>query len=90
MTRRKVSRATISAAGRTIRGEYEGGTYIDLSMGDGAAFDVINVWDYAADRSTIPNTPAAVRRAMIEWREAAGDSLSHDLAEYALAMRAYR
>jgi hypothetical protein len=45
MARRKVSRATISAAGRTISGEYHGGPYIDLAFGDGEAFDVINVWD---------------------------------------------
>ena len=90
MTRAKVSRATITARGYTIRGEYHGGPYIDLSFGDGEAFDVISVWDYAADRSTIPNTPLAVRRAMLDWRREAGDSLAHDLGEYALMMRAYR
>lgn len=89
--RDRVSRATISAAGRTIRGEYHGGPYIDLSMGGSSeAFDCINVWDYTANAARIPNTPAAVRRALIEWRDEYGDSLSHDLAEYALAMRAYR
>ena len=90
MARDKVSRGSIIAAGYTIRGEYHGGAYIDLSFGDGEAFDVINVWDYATDKPTIPNTPLAVRRAMLEWRCAAGDSLAHDLREYALMMSAYR
>lgn len=91
MTRAKISRATISAAGRTISGEYHGGPYIDLTLGGSSeAFDAINVWDYSADRATIPNTSAAVRRAMRDWRREAGDSLSHDLGEYALMMTAYR
>ena len=84
----RATRATIHAGGYSIVGTYHGGAYIDLSLDGGrSAFDVINVWDYAADRPTIPNTAAAVRAAMRDWRDAAGDSLAHDMAEYALVMR---
>jgi hypothetical protein len=83
----RITRATIQAAGREVHGEYHGGPYIDLSFGDGRAFEVINVWNYETDRPTIANTTRAVRHAMIEWRNAAGDSLAHDLREYALSIR---
>lgn len=88
MTRATV--ATITAAGYSIRGTYHGGAYIDLSFGAGEPFDVINVWDYATDRPTIPKTKHAVFQELREWRKAAGDSLAHDLREYALMMTAYR
>jgi hypothetical protein len=79
--------ATVDMAGEPIRGEYHGGAYIDLSFANypgSTPFDVINVYDYAKGKSTIPNTSAAVRREMIEWRDShEGDSLSHDLLNYA-------
>lgn len=80
--------ATIQAAGRTITGRYGGGAYIDLHFGDSpAAFDCINVWDYAKDEPTIPAQSSAVKAKMKEWAEAAGESLDHDLREAALSIR---
>lgn len=86
MMARKVS-ATITAGGYEIRGTYHGGPYIDLSFGGGPAFDVINVWDYAAGQSTIPCSKAAVFAALREWRRDNRESLAHDLPEYALSVR---
>jgi hypothetical protein len=79
---RTVSVAHMTMAGRLVTGTYHGGPYIDLSFG-GAAFDVINVWDYEANKSTIENTHRAVREAMREWKRAAGTSLASDLRNYA-------
>ncbi len=79
--------AHVEMNGHDIKGTYHGGAYIDLSFGDGRAFDVINVWDYATDKPTIPFTSDAVRQEMLEWREAAGESLDHDLREYRLSIR---
>jgi len=91
MPREYTRSATIRAGGYVIRGTYHGGPYIDLHFGsDPAAFDVINVWDYATDKPTIRNTPSAVRAALIEWRQGYGDSLAADLREYAFSMAAYR
>jgi hypothetical protein len=74
-------------AGYPIRGTYEGGAYIDLYfVGNNQAFDVINVWDYETNKSTIPLTKKAVEREMLEWRDAAGDSLEHDLKEHHFAV----
>lgn len=70
-----------------IRGTYAGGPYIDLHFGDGPAFDVINVWDYAAGKPTIENTENAVWDALVEWLDAMGDDLAHDLAAYAESIR---
>lgn len=89
-TRVSVRYAGIRAAGYAIRGRYYGGAYIDLYFaGDRVPFDVINVWDYAANRARIPFTNAAVRAALIDWRDAAGESLASDLREYRYMMRAY-
>jgi hypothetical protein len=82
-----MARATVSMLGYPIRGTYHGGAYIDLSLGDGPAFEVINVYDYAAGRPTIPNTARAVRHALIEWRNDNRDYLAHDLPEYLLSVR---
>lgn len=77
----------LQMAGCMIRGKYRGGSYIDLSFdGHNQAFDAINVWDYEAGKPTIPMTYEAVRQEMREWRDAAGDSLEHDLAEHAYAV----
>ena len=77
--------AVITANGQTIVGTYHGGAYIDLHFdrADAPAFDVINVYDYAAGKATIPFTSDAVRDEMLGWVEAAGDSLAHDLDNYA-------
>jgi hypothetical protein len=84
-----MTRATIHAGDSVIVGTYEGGAYIDLHFDSASApaFDVINVWDYRADAPTIPNTSAAVKAEMIEWRDEAGDSLAHDLVNYRESIR---
>ncbi len=77
--------ATVTVEGYDIRATYEGGAYIDLHFGESdIAFDVINVYDYRAGAPTIPNTDEAVAAELAEWIEAAGDSLRHDLDNYAL------
>lgn len=83
----EVSTVYLVMAERLIRGTYHGGAYIDLHFGDDAeAFDVINVYDYAKGESTIPNTKDAVLKEMVEYRDAAGESLGHDLREHAIAI----
>ena len=79
--------ATIKRCGYTIKGTYHGGAYIDISFGNGPAFDVINVWDYTENKSTIPLTYEAVKKELIEWANAAGDSLEHDLRNYEESIR---
>ena len=48
--------AHVEMNGHVIKGTYHGGAYIDLSFGDGPAFEVINVWDYVTDKPTIAFT----------------------------------
>lgn len=71
----------------SIRGTYHGGAYIDLSFGAGPAFDVINVYDCQAGRPTIANDADSVLAEMLEWVDAAGDDLAHDLAAFELNVR---
>ena len=78
--------AHVEMNGHVIKGTYHGGAYIDLSFGDGPAFEVINVWDYVTDKPTIAFTSDAVREQMVEWKEAAGESLDHDLREYRVSI----
>jgi hypothetical protein len=88
VSRDKVSRATVTMAGFEVTGTYHGGAYIDLSFDGGqTAFDVINVYDYATGKPLIANTALAVRKALIEYRREAGDSLVHDLNNFGESMR---
>lgn len=77
---------TETIEGYNVTAVYHGGAYIDLCFGE-KAFEVINVWDYVHDRATIPNTRQAVRAALLSWRQDAGDSLKHDLANYRESVR---
>jgi hypothetical protein len=80
----KVTRVMVIAENMSprtpIHGVYHGGAYIDLHFGDDRAFDVINVWDYSADKPTIENTADAVRQQIREWISDAGDSLAYNLS----------
>lgn len=83
----KTSKAMLVMAGIPIHASYEGGPYIDLSFEEGGeAFDVINVYDYAAGKPEIKNTAAAVREQLKEYRDAAGESLAHDLREHEISI----
>lgn len=48
---------------------YHSGAYIDVyhASHPDDALDVINVWDYAADKATIPFERSAVRAELREW-----------------------
>lgn len=53
-----------------LRATYRGGPYIELYTRTGdQPQDVINVYDYGADRPVIENTPQAVLAAIVEWLE---------------------
>ena len=47
-----------------IMARWHGGAYIEFGHvndgGEWTAYDVINVWDYAKDKSTVPFTPSAM------------------------------
>lgn len=68
-----------------ITATYHGGAYIDLHFGnaDGPAFEVINVWDYAAGKARIAFRQSAVADRLAEWIDDNRDSLAHDLPNYA-------
>lgn len=62
------TKVKVEDKGRTVYGEYHGGPYIELSFGKpGKPTEVINVWDYEAERPGIENTEASVRREIEEW-----------------------
>jgi hypothetical protein len=47
---------------------YHGGPYIEVTYsGYPGAVDCVNVWDYAADKRTIPFTPDAVAAELAKW-----------------------
>lgn len=50
-----------------VGGNYRGGAYIDITL-NGVAVDAVNVYDYAAGRSTIDaDDEAEVARLVREW-----------------------
>lgn len=51
----------------SIRPDYHGGAYIELTFAGRTPTEVINVWDYAASRSTCEDTPDAVEARVREW-----------------------
>jgi len=60
---------------------WRGGAYIDIhfdTVADGA-FEVINVWDYAAGQAEIPFTRAAMKARCREWL----DDMADELPNYA-------
>ena len=81
--------AHIEVAGQTIVGTYHGGAYIDLHFDEASApaFEVINVYDYAAGKATIPFTSDAVRDEMLTWAEEVD---LHDLDNYSESVRGRR
>ena len=51
-----------------ISGQYVGGGYLDVSIGDKwNPLEAINVYDRAAENEVIERNPAVVLRAMLEW-----------------------
>jgi len=56
---------------------WHGGEYIDLGVidtdGDFQAFDVINVWDHAADEPRIPRTLTALREEVEDHLRSSDD-----------------
>lgn len=48
---------TVKSGSRTLRADYWGGAYIELTFAGGAynPTEVINVWDYETDTSVIPS-----------------------------------
>ena len=51
-----------------INGQYIGGGYLDVSIGDKwNPLEAINVYDRAAENEVIERNPAVVLRAMLEW-----------------------
>lgn len=66
--------ADVDYAYGTIRADYYGGPYIELTFADGAPryvpsnpTEVINVWDYETGRAEIGDNAAAVRAAVLAW-----------------------
>lgn len=54
--------------GGKVQAVYKGGAYIDIAFGEGEhSTEVINVYDYAAGKSTIPATAKAVERELVRW-----------------------
>ena len=54
--------------GGKVQAVYTGGAYIDITFGEREhATEVINVYDYAAGKSTIPTTAKAVERELVRW-----------------------
>lgn len=60
---------------------YHGGAYIDVHWG-GRAIDCINVWDYATDTPTIPNTRGAVRAELADWVAESADDYLRNVVPY--------
>ncbi len=57
----------ITNAGR-VTASYKGREYIQIAYGTSeTATDVINVFDYAAGKPTIANTPKSVERVLVKW-----------------------
>ena len=51
-----------------INGQYVGGGYLDVSIGDKwNPLEAINVYDRAAENEVVERNPAVVLRAMLEW-----------------------
>ena len=51
-----------------IGGQYLGGGYLDISIGDKwNPQESINVYDRAAESEVVERNPAVVLRAMLEW-----------------------
>ena len=51
-----------------INGQYVGGGYLDVSIGDKwNPLEAINVYDRAAEKEVVERNPAVVLRAMLEW-----------------------
>jgi len=51
-----------------INGQYVGGGYLDVSIGDKwNPLEAINVYDRAAEHEVVERNPAVVLRAMLEW-----------------------
>lgn len=80
---RTVIRRTV--AGYALKFVWYGGAYIEICWARGAAFDVINVWDYAQGEPTIERTRAAMVARVDEWINDPEVDHEHDLREYALA-----
>lgn len=54
--------------GGRVRASYRGGEYIEIAFGTSETpNDVINVFDYAAGKPRIANTPRAVERVFVKW-----------------------
>ena len=54
--------------GGRVRATYKGGAYIEIAFGTSECpTDVINVYDYAAGKPKIANTPRAVERVFVRW-----------------------
>lgn len=74
--------ATGAVGDFTITAIWHGGTYVELSMDSGiSAYDVLNVWDYEADRARIPFTPEALAVEVGEYL--ATEDLLRDLGNFA-------
>lgn len=67
---------TVTSKGRSVRADYEGGAYIDLTFGGGShnPTEVINVWDCVTNESTIDyelessnHSRRGIRQAVREW-----------------------
>ena len=51
-----------------INGQYVGGGYLDVSLGDKwNPLETVNVYDHAVENETVERNPALVLRAMVEW-----------------------
>ena len=67
----------------SIQGERASAAYIDLRFGGRRPIEVINIWDYRADRSTVDNTDAAVYAAVKAWADDQdAEELDYRLADY--------
>ena len=66
----------------TIRAVWHGGAYVDLAFNGAHASEVINVWDYATNRSTIGDIEnvqrGTVRRVLLAWIADNDAEESHD------------
>lgn len=63
-----MTQVTLVTENGVFRAEYDGGAYIDLFWGNSdEPTTVINVFDYAASKPTIPNKPKAVWKELEQW-----------------------
>lgn len=74
-----------------LRFEWSGGPYIDVHEVGYTAVEVINVWDSATNKPTVPVTNAGLREAADKWVETYGDqetplacmaALEHDVINH--------